>query len=234
MKLKVKFGKEKLEVEVADDATIADLKTALVASTSIPASNQKLIVPGKSLGDDAATLSSVGIKDKGMVMVMGTTSEDASASAKLVDLPAVEAEAKKAAAKPLCEETAHGKVIAAGAPAGADHVGNADIGDIPLPIEEGTRAPYLKDLINSAKQRCRMRVMSKEQVLVIASAEDMHKIPFAQIKTITAEPITSHEGKYKGYDILNISTGDAASGQLYLYFYPTQFVRNLKQIIFGF
>eukprot|EP00754_Rhynchopus_humris_P042112 Rhum_TRINITY_DN25708_c0_g1::Rhum_TRINITY_DN25708_c0_g1_i1::g.182649::m.182649 len=235
MKVNVKFGKEKLAVEVADDGSVGDLKTAIAEKTNVPVDNQKVIKPGKQLTDNAASLASVGVKDGSMVMVTGTTSEEAKAAsekrATAEEAAVIEKEKNK---KTLCEETQHAKVLEAGPPEGAEQEGNLTLGQLPLPIDDATRVPYLRDLLNGAKQRVRLRVVSKEQVLTIATESDMKKIPFYQIHSISAETITTHDGKYKDYSILTLNLGDGGNSKLFLYFYPSQFVNNLKQILFGF
>eukprot|EP01059_Diplonema_ambulator_P036589 TRINITY_DN9171_c0_g2_i5.p3 TRINITY_DN9171_c0_g2~~TRINITY_DN9171_c0_g2_i5.p3 ORF type:complete len:231 (+),score=80.83 TRINITY_DN9171_c0_g2_i5:987-1679(+) len=230
MKIKVKHGKVKVEVDVPDDGSVADLKKAVQEATQIPVGNQKLVLAGKQLNDNGAGLSASGVTAKSVLMVTGSTDADAlAAGIKPIITTAPVQEQQETRAVPMCEETQHAKVLASG-PLETSDFDPTLTEQRPLPVDESTREPFLRDLMNAAKQRVRMRVLSRDQVLVFASESDMRRFPFGNITKITTEPITDHPT----YNILVLHLGDSAFSRFYIYWYPVQFVQNLKNIIFGF
>eukprot|EP01060_Flectonema_neradi_P029234 TRINITY_DN3988_c4_g1_i1.p1 TRINITY_DN3988_c4_g1~~TRINITY_DN3988_c4_g1_i1.p1 ORF type:complete len:232 (+),score=33.58 TRINITY_DN3988_c4_g1_i1:44-739(+) len=231
MKLKVKHGKDKIEVEVADTMSIGEFKKAVEEKTSIPVSNQKLLYMGKQLSNNESSLTDVGVKDKGVLMVTGCTSEEAKAAAVKPTVTSTTniLTGEVTPVKPLCEETQHAKVIEAGPPE-TETPGDLSLGNRPLPIEADTRVPYVRDVLNGAKQKMRIRILSKENKMVMASESDMQNLPFHSISKITSEPIKSHPQ----YHIVVLHLRDSHNSKLFLYWFPCQYVQNLKNIIFGF
>jgi hypothetical protein len=63
-------GKAKGEVQVAEDATVADLKAAIARTLNVPVGTQKLLAGGRQLTDDASPLAAYGIADQKTVMLM--------------------------------------------------------------------------------------------------------------------------------------------------------------------
>eukprot|EP01064_Diplonema_japonicum_P033220 TRINITY_DN649_c7_g1_i2.p1 TRINITY_DN649_c7_g1~~TRINITY_DN649_c7_g1_i2.p1 ORF type:complete len:231 (+),score=57.66 TRINITY_DN649_c7_g1_i2:519-1211(+) len=230
MQIKVKHGKVKVEVEVEDGGSVQDLKKGVEEKTGIPVGNQKLVLAGKQLTDGTAGLTAVGVTAKSVLMVTGSTNAEAlAAGIKPAVVPTMVAAVQQEAGVPLCEETQHAKVVAAGPPETSDF-DPARVAPRPLPIDESSREPFLRDIMNASKQRVRLRLQSMKSQLTVATESDMKTIPFGNISRITSEPITSHPT----YHILVIHLGDSANSKFYLYWFPVQFVQNLKNIIFGF
>ena len=231
MKLKVKHGKDKIEVEVPDTMSIGEFKKAVEEKTTIPVANQKLLYLGKQLSNNESSLVGLGVKDKGVIMVTGCTSEEAKAAAvkPIITTTSNILTGEVTTIKPLCEETQHAKVLESGPPE-TDTPGDLSAGNRPLPIETETRVPYVKDVVNGAKQKLRLRILSKEDKIVMASESDMKNLPFHSISKITSEPIKSQPQ----YHIVVLHLRDSANSKLFLYWFPAQYVQNLKNIIFGF
>eukprot|EP01063_Lacrimia_lanifica_P017641 TRINITY_DN24687_c0_g1_i1.p1 TRINITY_DN24687_c0_g1~~TRINITY_DN24687_c0_g1_i1.p1 ORF type:complete len:236 (+),score=102.48 TRINITY_DN24687_c0_g1_i1:50-757(+) len=233
MKIKVKHLKEKMELEVADDGTVGVLKELVAARTNIPVENQRLVLQGKQLGDNAAALAAVGVKEKSVLMVTGSTAEEAFEAAikPLLTQAALREEETKKEAAAFCELPQHAKVLAAGPPENPEVVGDATIGGIPLPTESGTGVPYLRDLIDARKARIRMRLVILENTLVIASESGQQKVPLSNVERVTSEPITTDGGKHKGYCVVTLHMGQQ---KMHLYWFPVQYLENMKQYFLSF
>ena len=76
--LRVAHGRETIELRVAPETTVRQLKDALQERCSAPARNMRLIFKGKTL-EDAATLCGAGLVDGARVMLLSGGAPVASA-----------------------------------------------------------------------------------------------------------------------------------------------------------
>src|SRR3546814_8613899 len=70
-------GRAKGEVQVQENATVADLKAAIASVLNVPVGTQKLLAGGRQLADDASPLAAFGLADKKTVMLMQKPDENA-------------------------------------------------------------------------------------------------------------------------------------------------------------
>ncbi|CAC9518839.1 conserved hypothetical protein [Leishmania infantum JPCM5] len=90
MRIEVKFGSAKHDIEVAEDATLGTLKAAIYDATNVLPPLQKLLgKPNLQAKPDDTLLSALGIKEKTKLMLIG------SAAAEVVKANAPSAEEKK-------------------------------------------------------------------------------------------------------------------------------------------
>eukprot|EP01062_Namystynia_karyoxenos_P056863 TRINITY_DN47794_c0_g1_i1.p1 TRINITY_DN47794_c0_g1~~TRINITY_DN47794_c0_g1_i1.p1 ORF type:complete len:248 (+),score=82.95 TRINITY_DN47794_c0_g1_i1:82-825(+) len=238
-KAKVKHNKDKFDVELRPSMTVGQIKEQVQEHTRIPAGAMKLTAAKIGLlEDDAAGAAALGINAKTVFMVTGTPAEEAAkaqkrpASASAMDLDGA---AEAAPEVSLAEEREHLKILKKGPPEAAEFVGDKSVGSRPLPVEQGTRTPYLKGcVVNKSGAQLRLRLLSKEQELVIATESNQQKLPFGAIKSIRSQPVTIEGGKWDAWHVVEIQLHQSAQSKIHLYWFPCQFVKNFKDIILGF
>eukprot|EP00756_Hemistasia_phaeocysticola_P013484 Hpha_TRINITY_DN15282_c4_g8::TRINITY_DN15282_c4_g8_i1::g.66703::m.66703 len=236
--VKVKHNKEKLEVSLTPSSTIGDIKRQVEEKTGIPVGAMKLTAAKLGLmSADAQSVSEAGITAKTLFMVTGTPAAEAEKAAKrpLVDLSGAVVEEEPESDTPFCERHEHNRILKTGPPEEPEYVGDKSLGQVPLPVEPGTRVPFLRGCIVNAKQQpLRLRLLSSEGAAVLSTESDQHRLPFGSIKQIKAYPITLEDGKWNAWSVLEIQLHASARSRVYVYWFPGQFVKNLQNIVFGF
>jgi hypothetical protein len=218
----LKFNKNDCTIRLPTTATLADLRQSVYQLTQIAPGLQKLIFKGILKGEDQ-TLSSLGLKTKAKVMLVGSSIHDVLQ----VNTPATSAtsqageksEGTSTTEEPLSLRLPHKKIIEKGVPEDAEK-GDRTRRD-PLP-PNGIRGLY-----NNRGTKVRLTFKTYVGELWISSASSTQKIPFSSIRNITSEPIHGNED----YHIMGLQLGSSENTKYYLYFVPAQYVQAIKNTI---
>lgn len=119
------------------------------------------------------------------------------------------------------DEPQHKKIIDAGVPEGAW----PGIPDKQVPLVDDQT--YIPAIHMSMKTKVRLTFKPEIQQLWIGSAASTKKVSYGSISSIKAQVIPDNPG----YSILKVQLG--ASGSLWMYFIPSQYVSAIKMRVLG-
>ena len=219
------FGKSSESVQVNPSTSLLDLKQSIFERLGIQTS-MKLLMAGKALKPDEATLADLGVKASSKILIMGSVassfvppSAPGSSSSSTTDWDT----AKTIDEEPPTKKKEHLKWIEKGVPEDA------------VPGVAGRQEPLadgvvnINGLLNSSGSKVRLTFKEEMQQLWIGSAAATQKVPYSSISKIESWPI---EGKEE-YSIVALSLGSGSTSKYWIYFFPSQHTAALKIRILG-
>lgn len=225
------FGKSSENVSVSPSMSLLDLKQSIFDRLGIQLTTMKLLLAGKALKADEATLSELGVKGNSKILIMGTMASSSSsippstssASSSSNQNEADWDSSKQAEEEPPTKKKEHLKWIEKGVPEDAI----PGIAGKQVPLAEGV--VNINGLLNSSGSKIRLTFKEEMQQLWIGSATSTQKVPYSTISKIESWPI---EGKSE-YSIVALSLGSGSSSKYWIYFFPSQHTASLKIRILG-
>lgn len=218
LRILVAYKKDLLHLNVLPSDTIGMLKKKLEDMTEIPLKNQKLMYKG--IPDDDATIKQSNIKNHSKLLLVGSTESDAAVMSKKLSFSDLKkpVEGEAPAPEKLCARRPHSKYIERGVPPDA-YPGILN--------EHDSLPPSIGVMLNKGGEKTRLTFKHELDEVWIGTARRTEKLPMNSIKNIIAEPITGHEH----YSVVGLWLGKTESSIYWLYWFPSQFVRSLQNML---
>lgn len=216
---KVIYNKQRIDVNLPLDSTIAELKAHLQNIISVPQAMQKVMIKG--LAKDDQTLKSLGVTKGAKIMVVGSKLDDVLAVSKPTKQDLSDEASSSANKEPLSQQKMHRKVLDKGIP--------EDVMPGILDSKEPLPEFPLAGMLNKSGGKVRLTFKLEQDQLWIGTKERTDKIPMNSIKGVHSEPIHDHPE----YHIMAIQLGTTEASRYWIYWVPAQYISAIKDAILG-
>ncbi|KAF5303375.1 hypothetical protein FQR65_LT08288 [Abscondita terminalis] len=223
IEVKVIYNKNKYDVSVAPNTSVANFKKQLQGLLGVPDSMQKLMYKG--LLQDQQSLDSVGITKGAKIMLVGSTLNDVLAVSSVTKQASVfdVAELEKASnvKEPLSRQKIHKKVLDKGLP--------EDVLPGIKDLKESLPPVPLSGMLNKQGGKVRLTFKLEADQLWLSTKERTEKLPMQSIKNVVSEPIEGHEE----YHIMGLQLGPTEASRYWVYWVPAQYIDAIKDVVLG-